>query len=181
MENWKSFPTRYIIHIVWLIYESASMNHYIKLSNFGFSSQKQFCVGVNVVILIPLKLSWNFLSFGVHIVISRALESSKSINFKKSTFFDFGRIFSNFLEVFVRPHNSKQLSFIWNHFYSDWSNLRWDFVLASFEIFKNKNRIITWHLNVTWPHIRFLWTIFDPLSDETEILNIRRLFGFLRF
>ena len=112
MENWKSFPTRYIIHIVWLLYESASMNHYIKLSNFGFSSQKQFCVGVNVVILIPLKLSWNFLSFGVHIVISRALESSKSINFKKSTFsilVEFLRIFSKFL--FARIIRSNYLSF----------------------------------------------------------------------
>ena len=113
-----------------------------------------------------------------HISSSRIFKIDQ---FQKIDFFDFGRISSNFLEVFVRPHNSKQLSFIWNHFYSDWSNLRWDFVLASFEIFKNKNRIITWHLNVTWPHIRFLWTIFDPLSDETEILNIRRLFGFLRF
>ena len=101
MENWKSFPTRYIIHIVWLLYESASMNHYIKLSNFGFLSQKQFCVGVNVVILISLNSSWNFLSFEVYIVISRALESSKSIHFKKSTFFDFGRFFSNFSEFLL--------------------------------------------------------------------------------
>ena len=145
------------------------MNHLIKVFYFSFSMIKQLCVGENMINLISLKSSSFFLSFDVHIVISPALEFLKSIIIKKSTFFDFGRFCSNFPEFFVLRLISRWLSSIWQHFYSDWSNLRSAAVLASFENFENKNLIYHVTLQVTWPHIRVLWTIFDPLSDDIEI------------
>ena len=92
IENWIFFRMRYMIHMVWLIYDSSIMNHYIKVINFSFSMKKQFCVSKNVIILTPMNSSSNSLSFNMHIVIFCSSRNFKSKIIKKSTFFDFGRI-----------------------------------------------------------------------------------------